>query len=248
MVHPRCHFGMATVREREHSLHETLETLLHSGSYLSVYLNDYPKLKPWMSNRKYGNCEFLLAKDCAGDLGDAGKLYRFSESEADFFLTVDDDILYPSDYADSMTRWSQRLGPRAIVCAHGRVFPDRRTPIRTFFDQSRGVEVLHFSQAQRSLRRVHVGGSGAMCFHTKPPCPQIPYRDIFLKERNIADVWIATSCIRNGIPMFSVPRPHGWLRSTQSSQGLRSIYSDSIGSQLPLRIFNRELPSVEISL
>jgi len=244
----QCHFGMATIQEREQSLYEALETLPYSDSSISVYLNDYARLKPWMANRKYYNCEFLLAKDCAGDLGDAGKFYRFSDSEADFFLTVDDDILYPSDYADSMTRWSQRLGPRAIVCAHGRVFPDRTTPIRTFFDQSMGVEVLHFSQTQQSLRRVHVGGSGAMCFHTKPPNPQIPYRDIFLKERNVADVWIAASCIRKKIPIFSVPRPHGWLRPTKSSHGLRSIYDNSIKSQLPLHIFNRELPSFEISL
>ena len=238
---------MATVREREQSLYETLETLRPSNARISIYLNDYTALKPWMSDRKYGNCEFLLAKDCAGDLGDAGKFYRFTESDADFLLTVDDDILYPRDYLEKMTRWSKRVGTHAVVSAHGRIFPDSKTPIDTFFDQNKGVEVLHFSQQQLSLRRVHVGGSGAMCFHAHPSLPQIPYSDIFLKERNVADVWIATACIRQGIPIFSVPRPHRWLTPTASSQGLSSIYNNALQDQRPLRIFNRELPSLEIS-
>ena len=66
-----AHIGLASIKRRESSLHETLLSLVSQADRVSVYLNDYTELSPWMESSQFDKVEFLLASNCAGDLGDA---------------------------------------------------------------------------------------------------------------------------------------------------------------------------------
>ena len=242
------HIGIATIQRREKSLVESLDSLVGQSSKITVYLNDYTGLKEWMRQPTYEDVEFVLGADALGDLGDAAKFYSYPKTTRKYYLSADDDILYPSDYVESMCQWVDIFDGKVVLSAHGRIFPEKETPIAGVLAHPENkIRLLHFASFVGTPCRVHMGGTGVMCIDKQESEFCLPLKNLLHKERNMADVWISIECLQTHIPIYVISHPMEWLRPTRYEINEDSIYESCRHRDTHREVFNREMKIRSIS-
>ena len=227
--------GMASIKGREASLRDTLNSLTPQMDHIFVYLNDYDNYLEWMTPSTFVNVTFLLGKEHAGDLGDSAKFFKYSAQDA-YFFSVDDDLIYPKDYADTMIKWLSRTDDQALVTAHGKLFLEN-IPLRSFLKNPYAMLSPYLKDVFQH-QFVHFGGTGVMCFNsTKIPLDMT----IFGSERNMADVWVAIFAQRHSIPILSIPHSRFWFKHSDKFSLKDTIFSRSVQADIPCKVINREL-------
>jgi len=233
--------GMATYPKREDVVIHTLSSLVDQNCNICVYLNEYSELPSWTQSYYFRNVSFTLGKDAFGNIGDAAKFYSFWDNESDYFLPVDDDVLYPKDYVVTMIHYIEHFNKEAVVCVHGRKFGETCTPIQGYFkDYHKDTKLFHFLQGHLGLNRVHVPGTGSSGFHRNLK-KVIPYAQLMYGERNQADIHFAIAHLKNETPMYSIPRSSNWLSDLSAKSESGSIYDDTVISDLPKELLNKYL-------
>jgi hypothetical protein len=174
---------MASVFGNEAALVEAVRSLRSQVDALYLYLNRYEALPPALE----GDPGIVATLDPDGtSLGDAGKFAGLrSCGDEDLYLTCDDDIVYPPDYAERMTEALAAWGGRAAVGVHGILMLQ---PFASYYDPAARV-VFHFEQAQDVGRAAHVLGTGTVAFHASRVRPPL---SVF-ESPNMADVWFAVT-------------------------------------------------------
>jgi SAM-dependent methyltransferase len=146
-----------------------------------------------------------------GDRGDAGKMFWADEAPG-YYLSCDDDILYPPDYARRLVAALQARGKRAVVGCHGVLL---REPVTCY---RRDRTVFRFGSALEQDTQVHLLGTGVCGWHA--PTLRIS-RDAF-RVPNMADVWLGEWGQQQRVPFWCLRREAGWLRDIDCA------YQDSI--------------------
>lgn len=189
--------GMATHPMRYELLEQAVAAIRPQVDVLRVYLNNYDKRPPFL-----GADEAVLSKGALGDLGDVGKFFFFSDTDHDYYATVDDDLLYPSDYIEHLVDAFETLGRKAIVGVHGYVL---KTPID---DHASRVQkhILNWELGQ--MTPVHVIGTNTAMMARS----MIHLSLADFPETNISDIYLAGAAQRQSIPMVVIPRDKNWLR------------------------------------
>ena len=195
------HICMATIPSREDILAACVESLLPQLSAkdkLHVCLNGYDHVPGVLSDPRI---DVVQSQD-VGDLGDAGKFYWLGKVSG-YMLTVDDDLLYPSDYVKNLVTAIEEHKRKVVVSYHGILYPNALRDLRqrTVFPCLYSVNTDH---------GVHALGTGVMGFHTSllPDLRQ----DIF-KTPNMADIWFALHCQERKVPMRSLKHPGDYFKS-----------------------------------
>ncbi|MBI4921842.1 MAG: glycosyltransferase [Devosia nanyangense] len=197
--------GMATIPGRVDALQLAVESLAPQVDQLYVYLNGFTEVPAFLRNvpsiTTYASAEF-------GDRGDSGKFFGLRDSAARHFLSVDDDIIYPADYADRLTSRSSFY--QAPVGVHGSLL---KFPEYSYYDK-RGRYLLHFRAGNPFDRRVHLLGTGTLSIdlESTPFNPHLPYP-------NMADHWVAKYFAERRVPMICLAREEGWLKSIVTQPG-----------------------------
>lgn len=131
-----------------------------------------------------------------------GKFYDPVKTPA-FILTVDDDILYPPDYAEVMTYMAANTN--GMVCVHGSNFTDASNYMRS---------VYHFSHALHAKTRVQMAGCGTLCylntniqFDADLDFPQTQKTGYVLDDQEIA-----LKAKKLGVNIYAVKRYKMWLK------------------------------------
>lgn len=221
--------GIASIPVREMGLRRAIESLVHQIDEFHIYLNGYHDVPVWLKNISsaiiYRSAQF-------GELGDAGKFFGYARSDAEWYFSCDDDIVYPRDYAERLIAASQVY--RAPVGVHGSIlrYPD----IGYYKKNSR--HVLHFRWKNNVDRRVHILGTGTMLLNKKiiKALPHFGYP-------NMADIWMAKHMAELGIPMYAVARPDRWLKEIDVPGD--SIYSANLEKETDQRlIVEREVTRI----
>ncbi|KKL23010.1 hypothetical protein LCGC14_2429670, partial [marine sediment metagenome] len=116
-------------------------------------------------------------------VGDAGKFFGAERTtHQDFYyLSCDDDLIYPWDYAEKMIQWIDFFDRRAVISLHGSTFS--QMPVTSYYKDKGTIPCLGVSLV---AQRVLFPGSGASGFHSS--CLNIDVKSQFLC-RNMADVW-----------------------------------------------------------
>jgi hypothetical protein len=144
------------------------------------------------------------SRDCYGS---AGKMHWLSDDFAPWYLTFDDDLVYPRDFVERMTDALQAAHGRAIVSTHGRVLHEphymtARTVHRTLHATAGGP--------------VNLCGSCAMMIDTRVVRPSI------VLAPGLEEVALAVWAQEHRVPMQVVPHTADWITSILPSPRKRT--------------------------
>ena len=109
--------AIATMPERLHLLEKVILSLRSQVDIIQVYLNNFETIPTFLASE-----EALLSRDALGDIGDAGKFFWFDKEEYDYYLTVDDDLLYPENYVSTLIHEFEKRHKKAIIGVRGFLF------------------------------------------------------------------------------------------------------------------------------
>lgn len=189
---------LASYPPRREKLKQVIESLLPQADRLYVYLNEYEEVPDFLRHSRIT----VELGGKANDLRDNGKFFFAHGLPRGYCFTVDDDIVYPPDYVQTLIRKLEFYERQVVVGLHGTVFAQ---PMKSYFT---GRTVMHFEHELPHDAVVHQLGTGTCAFHTdllRPPLSTF-------ETTGMADVWFALFAKKHAAPMVAVARAEGWLR------------------------------------
>jgi hypothetical protein len=145
--------------------------------------------------------------------GDQAKFLAAADAPGDtIFLGVDDDLIYPADYVDTILAGLDRH-PGCIVSFHGWTIDEDG---ECYAENYRCLETVHEDV------QVHVAGTGVCAFHLDT------IRPVMADFESVnADVWLAVRAQERRIPRIVIAHPSYWIGYTQ----LPGAIPDADGAQ-----------------
>lgn len=219
---------IASIFERISQLELTIGNFLNKADNIEVYLNNYPFIPSFLSHKKIS----VFTSEKYGDIRDIGKFYQIEQSSG-YILTIDDDLIYPLDYVDSMIRKIDFYQRKALICVHGNILPKQK--LTSYYKDKQGV---HFEKKLEKDIEVDVPGTGTLAFHTD----RIKISQKIFLSPNMTDIWLAIYAKQNAIPIISVERSNHWVIQARGEEFQRSIYQassqkDSYQTQMVNNVF-----------
>ena len=217
MVSPgaRAMVSIATIPGRESSLRQVVGSLLPQVGRINVYLNGYPEVPEYLDHPKV----VVARSQEHGDAGDAGKFFWLG-CEAEYYLTCDDDILYPPDYAVRTIAAIERYGRKAVIGWHGSILGD---PFRDYYDTR---TILSFYRACKRDVAVHILGTGAVGFHASTLA--LAFSDFPVP--NMADVWLGVKGQQARVPFIGCAHGAGELRPIEQFEDDEAIWKACVNN------------------
>lgn len=213
---------LATYPKRYDSLREMLPTILGQVDKIYIYCNqysteDYSKLLAWINKVGAGEIVSLILEDeVIGNIRDMGKFYSACYQRGYIFL-IDDDLIYPFDYAKKMCKYVDEL--KTICTVHGRNF--KQLPVEDYY---LNTQSFHYKRSYSNPVKVSIAGTGTVCFHTNHfRIPKIMNADLKFYS-GIADIFFAIRAMADKKEIYVVPRPLNWIDNTPSSNMAQSLY------------------------
>jgi hypothetical protein len=190
--------NMATIPSRMVQLETVVNCILPQVDFLNVYLNAFEEI-PWFL--KHDKIKVATSQE-HGNLGDAGKFY-WSDKVTGYYLTIDDDIVYPPDYVQKIVEGLDKRGKKCVVGFHGEMYGNE---IRHWTRDR--TKTHHFYYELERDTPVCVLGTGCAGFHTN----LIQISPSYFKIPNMADVWFTLYCHQNRIFRVVLAHQRGWLQ------------------------------------
>ena len=195
-------FGMATIPSRKKTLQKVLDTIIDHVDFGYLTLNNYDSVPKFLSESRYKKIHILRSQDIS-DFKDGAKLYPMILLKEDvYYFCCDDDILYPKTYFKYMAKRSDEK--KSIISQYGYRLKEKK-PLSVGFKESITDKGTWYLGKRKQDVRVHFGGTGVMCINTK----HYKIRDLkhflnlYISDVG-ADIWLATSCYRIGVPIICV--------------------------------------------
>jgi hypothetical protein len=197
--------GIATMPSRKDTFSAVLANVLPQLDRLYVFFDKYDAVPAFADHPKI----VALHPSQAGNLGCDGKFLGIEcQPEPCLYFCLDDDIDYPQDYVEVLTRALYRHHLRAVVGFHAIFFAP---PYRSYLRDRR---VLHFARGSAWDISADAIGTGTMAFCTgtfRFHPGHWPYHDM-------ADLLVAIEAVKRQVPRVSVRRPENFLRPLQLNQ------------------------------
>lgn len=212
--------SLASIPSRRAGLMRVVGALLDQVDQLNVYLNHYDEVPTFL---RHPRIRVERSQD-HGDLRDNGKFFFLADARPGYYLTVDDDIVYPPDYVDHLVAKLRQYDDRAIVGCHGTILPAK---LERFFAPN-GRTVLSFKHELVEDRQVHLLGTGTTAWHTST----MPLALGDFASTGMADLWLGAAAQRHRVPMLSVARPNGWLRPIEDLDS-KSLFDEFVNDDGP---------------
>lgn len=232
--------SLATMKEREESLKDTVKSLLPQVDKLNVYLHGYTTMPQFLKNDKI-EVAFDLEH---GDHGDIDKLAWIDEVKG-YHIICDDDLIYPPDYIREMVKAIDKYGKKAIVSFHGSVI--YKLPIAQYY-QDRGVYPC--LGEVREDASVDLPGTGVMGYHSGIGLDKADFRE---KIPNMLDIHLGIWAKENSIPVVVIAHKEGWIKHSEKVSMEKTIFAKSVNNDflqtstinaVP-HLFNKKKPYVE---
>lgn len=177
----RTVIGIATFRGREKVLEKTLESLKGQAADIRVHHNS--------KGRDYAdNAKFIFLKDY---------------SEPVYYLSCDDDILYPPTYVKDMVEAIDGLS--AIVTHHGRILVREN---KSYYRG--GHQSFRATGDVGRIQSIDVAGTGVSGWRTDYFNPVELYLS---KDLRMADLVFSLEAKKQGKEIFVLPHNAGYLKA-----------------------------------
>jgi hypothetical protein len=153
------------------------------------------------------------------DLTDNAKfLYIDAFNEPVYYLSCDDDLIYPENYVEVMVENIEKYG---IVTCHGRVLkPDRKKYYKSDHEE------FDFRHENKKARLIDVAGTGCTGFRTDFFAP-----DIALSEyKRMSDLVFSLEAWKQGKTITYIEKPRDWIKSQPTEDSI--FKSESRGEQI----------------
>lgn len=191
---------------RAHTFVKVLATILPQVERLFVYLDKGAALPPdYVDHPKI----VALAGDPAASFASSGKFLGLERHpEPCLYFCFDDDLLYPPNYVDVLTRTLARNNLQALVAVHGAFF---QPPYRSFLTDRK---IFHFSGALSVDCHADILGTGTLGFYSgnfRVDIRSWPYHDM-------DDLMIAIAAVKQGLPRILIRRPQNYVQALESQQ------------------------------
>lgn len=202
---------------RMESLIKTVNSIIDQCDVLNITLNSEIEYIPNLFLNEKIN---LIFSD--NSFGDAMKFYNLNKSDG-YYLTIDDDIIYPENYIDYIISKCKEYGNEKVITLHGRSF--QKYPIISYY-ASANERYSCFNRVKNDVK-VQFGGTGVMCFHTNLFKLPIEY----FRVKNMADVWIGKYCIENNIEIICVKHDREYVKYIPQSETIYDTHSPNDKTQ-----------------
>lgn len=193
-------FSLNSIYNREKNLEYIIPNLVNQVDILYINLIGYPNnyiLPKVLKNDKIritflesGGSEtrFIKYNDCVDDT---------------YYFPVDDDIIYPKNYASYLISKMFHYNNNAVCCIHG---SDINLNLDKDFYKT-GKTTIHFTKELGEDTKVVIPGVGTSCFYKGNV--DINMNDF--KHQNMSDPYIATFLYKQKIDVVCVKRGANWL-------------------------------------
>lgn len=188
--------SMSCIPNRFNNLIKSVPVLARQCDTLFLMINQakkYPKFLDRISN--------VVVDASLTNRGSSSRFIMTTQVDG-YYLTVDDDILYPDDYVKKMIEHLDRYQRRAMVCVYGAMISPTTIPIMSAYKDA------PFTSELKQDMQVMMPGCGTACFHTSSF--QI-VQDEFAGY-NISDVSVMVKAAKEKLPIYIVKREKGWLK------------------------------------
>jgi hypothetical protein len=192
------------------SLEKTIRSIYNQCDVINVALNDNHNSIPLFL---YDTKINLFLTD--NSLGDAFKFMNLMNTNEGYYLSIDDDLIYPPNYVEYMVGKSKEYGDKKVITLHGRNFS--KFPVGSYY-RSASERYNCLGKVKNDVK-VQFGGTGVMCTHSS--LLKIPLS--YFKTANMADVWVGKHCIENNIEIICVKHDEGYIGYTRPTN---TIYDD----------------------
>lgn len=195
--------SMATYPMREKMLPDSVNSLVDQCDQLMIYLNNYRVPPAFLVNHpKADKIAYIL--DTASTRRAAAK-FHWSHLPG-YHLNVDDDIIYPPDYAKKMIAAVEKYGRKAIIGVHGLILTER---ISDTVPMRKGG--ARFQEALEADAAMHIIGTGTTAFHSDTVAG---WDWSFAAQYAISsDESFSSLAMKTGTPLVAIAREEMWLKS-----------------------------------
>lgn len=178
---------MATYPLRKGGVKCVVDSLYKQCTRMIVCLNGYNEI-PY-EFPKYENVQYVLAGPGKSmeDLGCNNKMAWLGKFDG-YYMTVDDDIIYPSDYCKTYVEHMKRFNNSVVMSYETRGYRiENGTPISLKISNA---DARSFSKGYNCYTLTHKVGGGVMCMYQR----KLPfdYREYISKPKNFGDDEITT--------------------------------------------------------
>jgi len=216
------------------SLEKTIKSIYNQCDVINVALNDnHDDLPLFLYDTKIN----LFLTD--NSLGDAFKFINLKNQDG-YFFTIDDDLIYPSNYVSETIKKCLEFNNKKVVTYHGRSF--KLFPISSYY-RSANERYACLENVENDVK-VQFGGTGVMCFHTS--LFKIPIE--YFQFPNMADIWIGKYCMENKIEIICLKHPKGYIQYTPQKTTIydEASKSDKIQTGLVNELFVPKIVKTKI--
>lgn len=188
---------LASYPPRRDKLKVVVESILPQVDHLYVYLNEYSKddVPEFLKHSR------ITVEVGGADLRDNGKFFFMDRVRDGYVITVDDDLVYPHDYVQTLIRKIEFYDRKVVVGLHGTIYAK---PIKSFFA---GRTLIHFEEEMKQDTVVNQLGTGTTAFHTSAIRPELAW----FRQSGMADVWFAVEARKRRVTLVAIERPVEWL-------------------------------------
>jgi hypothetical protein len=191
--------GIATMQGREASLKATLRSLTGQADQIRIYNNAEREV----------------------DYTDNGKFYFLKEyNEPIYYLSCDDDLIYPPTYVRDMVDAINRTG--TIVTHHGRILRDIG---RSYY---RGHKVFQCLRDNRTECEIDVAGTGVCGFRTDYFNPTEIYK---AEDKRMSDLVFSLEAIKQKKRITVLQHPMGYFGHTDNEVTIHAQYCSNDSRQ-----------------
>lgn len=210
----KTHFALASIPSRQLGLKKTVDCIIDQVDHIHVYLDGYDHIPDFLLSEKIS-----VIKGSSPSVGDLGKLlpYQQLKDQTIYYLTGDDDLIYPPDYVTVMKEKIDKYERKAVISFHGARLP--QCNITSYYNDKR-IQRSHFASALEKDMRIHIPGTGVMGLYTG--CLDIKVRESF---RNMADIYIGCMARSRNVDVICASRKKEWIKPNRD---LNEEIEDSI--------------------
>lgn len=203
---------MATYPPRYGMARRVIRNISPQVERMYVYVNDEGGTGPnWTVPE---NTVVLHGRNHWGDLGDVGKFFPLRIIDChSFVLTVDDDLNYPSNYAEKMVEGVEKYNREAVVGLHGCDLPDEET--ESYYDEGQRNKI-NFQEKLERDRPVHLLGTGTAAFYSWVT------RHLSMETfpvQNMSDIFFAIYAQEQRVGMIALRRSRAWVTPNPTPDG-----------------------------
>lgn len=154
------------------------------------------------------------------------KMYAFDSSPDDgIFMTFDDDIVYPGNYAERLKKEIEKAERKSVIGFHGIWF--NRFPVTNYFFQRKLYQYFNIVTVDQ---HVHVIGTGCCGFYVgtlRKAGFSFSYFEKFKEHGNFNDMTFAQFLREKRIPMIVVTHQAQWMKIYPESQDEHALWKQA---------------------